>query len=50
MKKNAIWLFAGGPMQEVAAVRIKELGYKLVISDQNDKCVCSVYEIGRAHV
>jgi len=32
-KPKAIWLFAGGPMQRVAAERIKARGYALIISD-----------------
>jgi biotin carboxylase len=38
--KKAIWLFAGGPMQEIAARTIKEMGYQLIITDQNKDCVC----------
>ena len=43
MKKKAIWLFAGGPMQEVAAKRIKEIGFQLILTDQNIKCLCGIY-------
>ncbi|TAL60211.1 MAG: hypothetical protein EPN85_07725 [Bacteroidetes bacterium] len=42
-KKKAIWLFAGGPMQEVAAKRITELGYSLIITDMNKECICAKY-------
>jgi biotin carboxylase len=37
---KAIWLFAGGPMQEITARTIKEMGYKLIITDQNKDCIC----------
>ncbi len=43
MGRDAIWLFAGGPMQEVAAKQIKALGYELIITDMNDSCVCASY-------
>ncbi|MFA6528003.1 MAG: hypothetical protein WCT46_00510, partial [Candidatus Gracilibacteria bacterium] len=39
----AIWLFAGGVMQEIAARRILKEGYKLIITDYNPKCVCAKY-------
>jgi len=42
-KKDAIWLFAGGPMQEIAAQQIKRKGYQLIITDRNASCVCSQY-------
>jgi len=42
-KENAIWLFAGGAMQESAANRIVALGYKLIVTDLNPLCVCAKY-------
>lgn len=42
-KPAAIWLFAGGPMQESAAKYIVGLGYKLIVSDLNPECVCAKY-------
>ncbi len=42
-KPQAIWLFAGGPMQESAAKRIVSLGYQLIVTDLNPQCVCSPY-------
>ena len=38
-KKQAIWLFSGGPMQEHAARKIVELGYQLILTDINNKCI-----------
>lgn len=37
---NAIWLIAGGPMQFIAAKKIKELGYHLIISDGSAEPFC----------
>ena len=42
-KKQAIWLFSGGPMQEHAAKKIVELGYQLILTDINSNCVCAKY-------
>lgn len=41
--ENAIWLFAGGGMQETAAKTIVELGYKLILTDGNPDCICKKY-------
>lgn len=38
--KNAIWLVAGGPMQQVTAKKIKSLGYHLIISDGSSDSFC----------
>ena len=40
---EAIWLFAGGDMQEIAAKKIIERGYKLILTDMNPNCTCSKY-------
>ena len=37
-KPSAIWLFAGGPMQRPAAEKIKERGYKLILTDGSKDC------------
>ncbi|MEK6531802.1 MAG: hypothetical protein AABZ23_04830 [Deltaproteobacteria bacterium] len=42
-KEKAIWLFAGGPMQAGAAIKIQEAGYKLIITDMNPDCACAGY-------
>ncbi len=42
-KPQAIWLFAGGPMQASAAQSIVALGYKLIVTDLNPECVCAPY-------
>lgn len=42
-KPQAIWLFAGGPMQVSAAKSIVALGYKLIVTDLNPDCVCAPY-------
>jgi argininosuccinate lyase len=42
-KDKAIWLFAGGDMQEISARKIIELGYKLIITDMNPNCTCAKY-------
>lgn len=42
-KEKAIWLFAGGQMQESAAKKIVELGYKLILTDHNPQCLCARY-------
>lgn len=43
MKPKAIWLFAGGNMQEPAAKKIIEFGYKLILTDMDKNCVCQKY-------
>lgn len=40
MTQNAIWLIAGGTMQAPVARRIKELGYKLILSDGAKEPFC----------
>jgi biotin carboxylase len=42
-KEKAIWLFAGGPMQEHTAKKIIEFGYKLILTDMDKNCVCAKY-------
>lgn len=42
-KKKAIWLFAGGQMQESAAKKIVEYGYQLILTDINPQCLCAKY-------
>jgi biotin carboxylase len=42
-KEKAIWLFAGGQMQEAAAKKILDLGYRLILTDMNRDCVCAKY-------
>ena len=32
-KRKAIWLVAGGPMQLLAAQKVKALGYALILTD-----------------
>lgn len=41
--EKAIWLFAGGAMQELAAKKIIDRGYVLIVTDMNSNCVCSKY-------
>jgi hypothetical protein len=43
MKNNAIWLFAGSPMQFPAAKKIKDDGFQLILTDMNPKCYCNKY-------
>ena len=43
MKERAIWLFAGGLMQEHTAKKIIEFGYKLILTDMDRNCVCAKY-------
>lgn len=43
LKEKAIWLFSGGPMQEHIAIKIIEMGYKLILTDININCVCAKY-------
>lgn len=43
MTNDAIWLFAGGDMQKIAAEKIIGRGYKLILTDINPKCTCSKY-------
>ncbi|MBT0663923.1 hypothetical protein KI809_06365 [Geobacter pelophilus] len=40
-RDKAIWLFAGGQMQEPAAKKIKSLGYRLIITDRSPDCHCA---------
>ena len=40
MRKDAIWLISGGPMQALAAKEIKNQGYALIISDKNPQAIC----------
>jgi biotin carboxylase len=49
-KDRAIWMFAGGPMQELAATKILERGYKLIITDRDDNCICSKYAAEVVHL
>jgi argininosuccinate lyase len=42
-RQKAIWIFAGGPMQMIAAQKVIERGYKLIVTDRNPGCVCSRY-------
>lgn len=42
-RKEAIWLFAGGDMQEIAAKKFKEFGYKLILTDISPNCFCRKY-------
>jgi biotin carboxylase len=42
-KPQAIWLFAGGPMQASAAKSIVALGYQLIVTDLNPQCVCAPF-------
>ncbi len=42
-KEQAIWLFSGGPMQELAAKNILDFGYKLILTDMNRDCICAKY-------
>lgn len=37
--REAVWLFAGGPMQRVAAEKIKNRGYALILTDGSAECV-----------
>lgn len=39
-KDKAIWLFGGGPMQKPVVDRIKERGYKLILTDKSDAPYC----------
>ena len=43
MKSNAIWLFAGGPMQASAAKNIKDDGFELILTDMNPDSYCNKY-------
>ena len=43
MTNDAIWLFAGSDMQKIAAEKIIERGYKLILTDINPNCTCSKY-------
>lgn len=39
--KKAIWMITGGPMQVIAAKKIREKGYFLIVSDRNPKAACA---------
>lgn len=39
-KRDAVWLFAGGPMQEPMAKAIKARGFALILTDFNKDCLC----------
>lgn len=43
MQKKAVWLFAGGDMQEAAARKIVDWGYNLILTDMNPDCICRKY-------
>jgi biotin carboxylase len=49
-KKQAIWLFAGGTMQEPAALDILGRGYKLILTDAKKDCFCSKYADELVHL
>lgn len=38
---DAIWLFAGGALQKTAAKKVIERGYKLILTDKDEHCLCS---------
>jgi len=40
-KRKAIWLVAGGPMQLLAAQKVKALGYALILTDGSKNCICA---------
>jgi biotin carboxylase len=40
--KQAIWLISGGPMQVLAARKIKQQGFALILSDRNASAPCAV--------
>lgn len=40
---KAVWLLAGGPMQERFARTVKQLGYALIVTDLNPDCLCRQY-------
>lgn len=42
-KEKAIWLFAGGDLQEISAKKIISFGYKLILTDMDPNCVCRKY-------
>jgi len=42
-KEKAIWLFAGGNMQIIAAKKIKNKGFKLILTDRDPTCACKKY-------
>lgn len=39
-KREAVWLFAGGPMQELMSKTIKARGFALILTDFNKDCFC----------
>ena len=40
MKRTAVWLISGGPMQQVAAARVRRRGLALVLSDGSETAIC----------
>ncbi len=42
-KIKAVWLFAGGDMQEIAARKIAEAGFDLILTDMDSECACKKY-------
>lgn len=40
MKDSAVWLITGGPMQKIAAKKIRLNGFQLIVSDGNSNAVC----------
>jgi len=42
-KENAVWLIAGGQMQTPLAITIKNLGYKLILTDGSVDCYLYEY-------
>jgi biotin carboxylase len=49
-KQKAVWMFAGGPMQEPAARKVVERGYELIVTDRDEHCVCSRYAADLVHL
>lgn len=43
IKPKAVWLFAGGDMQEIAAQKIVDWGYDLILTDMDAECACKNY-------
>lgn len=42
-KREAVWLFAGGPMQEPIARAIRARSLSLIITDFNPRCFCRTF-------
>lgn len=42
-KPKAVWLFAGGPMQKPVVDKIKERGFKVILTDKNESPHCLPY-------